>query len=624
MTVVDLETFRSDRCTPTEAEKLSARVMAASADVARQEANFLALVGEFDAVNAVAYWDGLRSTAHWLSWACSIAPGTAREHVRVARALRRLPDTAAAFAKGELTYSKVREVTRLVEEITTADSRNEQSAEDQHPDDHAQPSQAQSDHAQSDQDQVGQGQTADPDNANPDGAESDRVETVSDQTVAAPDASPELSVPFVSEQNLSESSVIEFARACTASQLARSVTGFRAAEGTSRRRRSRQRVAWVTDDEGNVRITAVLPPEEGAAVIAAIQAAAEANSTPDPQPGDECPDDRYADQLPDDVRREAYERTRVQALCEIAQHYLSSRPEDRSGEDRTMVVLEINASALRPSPHATRVPEGTFPATEDVPSGTFPTSATPGQTGSPPLPDLQKCRVRGGSSIDPAAGRRALCDSSILGVIIDDLGEPLAVGRTQRLVTRAQRRALMTRDGKCQYPGCPQRRHLKAHHQLSWLDGGPTDLDNLILLCQFHHTRVHEDEITITRCDHPSCAVRWWFLRPDGTSIAPAVAVQGQPHPWRRLIDNHGRPLTGPARESAIRRNDERVAAYNAREATLRDQAAELQARYGHIGHTDHPDARRVFPVGGGAGFILAECVQALFRMTTPRTQRAA
>lgn len=99
MTVVDLEPRIDQERTYNDpvpeqvAEELGARIMAAAGDVARQEAVFLELVGEFDAIGAVAWWSGIQSTAHWLSWACSIAPGTAREHVRVARALRRMPTT---------------------------------------------------------------------------------------------------------------------------------------------------------------------------------------------------------------------------------------------------------------------------------------------------------------------------------------------------------------------------------------------------------------------------------------------------------------------------------------------------------------------------------------------------
>jgi predicted restriction endonuclease len=78
-------------------------------------------------------------------------------------------------------------------------------------------------------------------------------------------------------------------------------------------------------------------------------------------------------------------------------------------------------------------------------------------------------------------------------------GKVLALGRTRRLVSKALRRALLIRDRMCCYPGCHQTRHLKAHHVVPWILGGRTDLDNLILLCQWHHTAVHEGGITITK-----------------------------------------------------------------------------------------------------------------------------
>ena len=76
-------------------------------------ARWLELVGEFDAREAATREWGCKSTAFWIAWRCSIEPGAARQHVRVARRLRELPAIAAAFARGELSYSKVRALTRI-------------------------------------------------------------------------------------------------------------------------------------------------------------------------------------------------------------------------------------------------------------------------------------------------------------------------------------------------------------------------------------------------------------------------------------------------------------------------------------------------------------------------------
>lgn len=97
-----------------DAELLGAKVAAAAAANARSSCLLIDLIGEFDRAEATNFYFDVRDTAHWLSWACSMSPGTAREHVRVSRALPQLPALHALFAAGEISYSKVREATRIV------------------------------------------------------------------------------------------------------------------------------------------------------------------------------------------------------------------------------------------------------------------------------------------------------------------------------------------------------------------------------------------------------------------------------------------------------------------------------------------------------------------------------
>jgi hypothetical protein len=81
---------------------------------------------------------------------------------------------------------------------------------------------------------------------------------------------------------------------------------------------------------------------------------------------------------------------------------------------------------------------------------------------------------------------------------VDDNGQPLWEGRKKRYFTRAQRRALATRDGGCVFPGCgapPSWCH--AHHVVEWRNGGPTDVDNGVLLCAFHHRLIHRGEFQL-------------------------------------------------------------------------------------------------------------------------------
>jgi hypothetical protein len=82
-----------------------------SAQLAAGEARFLELLGEFDRREGWAQW-GLLSCAHWLSWRCGVDLGAARERVRVARRLPVLPAIRAALAAGEVSYAKVRAMTR--------------------------------------------------------------------------------------------------------------------------------------------------------------------------------------------------------------------------------------------------------------------------------------------------------------------------------------------------------------------------------------------------------------------------------------------------------------------------------------------------------------------------------
>ena len=94
---------------------LAGRIGAAAALSAQSECTLLELIGNFHATNAIRFWTDVKSLAHWLSWCCSMNLGVAREHLRVTCALRRMPTVTEAFQSGRLSYSKVREVTRVVD-----------------------------------------------------------------------------------------------------------------------------------------------------------------------------------------------------------------------------------------------------------------------------------------------------------------------------------------------------------------------------------------------------------------------------------------------------------------------------------------------------------------------------
>ena len=78
--------------------------------------------------------------------------------------------------------------------------------------------------------------------------------------------------------------------------------------------------------------------------------------------------------------------------------------------------------------------------------------------------------------------------ASITIVLLNSSGGILSYGQTRRLASCAQRQALAARDRGCSFPGCTRPPSwCQAHHIISWLDGGPTDLDNLVLVCAYHH-----------------------------------------------------------------------------------------------------------------------------------------
>ncbi|WP_375431750.1 DUF222 domain-containing protein [uncultured Friedmanniella sp.] len=471
------------------AEVLAGRICAAAAMVARSQSQLLELVGEFDAVGAVRWWSGVKSLAHWLSWMCSMSPGTAREHVRVARALRRMPTVQAAFADGRLSYAKVREITRVVDVVAEAE-------------------------------------------------------------------------------------LCTLALTATASQLARSIAGYRTADGMRLPAEVKRTVRWRSRDDGMVELTARLPAEEAAVVQAALTAAKDQYGAPPAAPSPDVNSDaeQHGGQVDTQPRY-----TNADALLDVARRFVHSAPTDQSGEDRTLVVVHVAADQLGTQLAPTEE--------ENVPAGTFSVPAEAEGSGRQAV-----CHVEGVGPVEPETARRLACDATLLGALVDRHGDVLALGRTRRLVSKAQRRALMIRDRMCQFDGCAQTRHLQAHHRISWADGGPTDLDNLILLCQFHQTCVHEGGITVARRADGE-ARPWEFRMPDGTAHRPWYTAERLPA-----------TLT----------------------AQLQRRQHEQATQLAGVNGLDHPDARTIRPGWAGERFDLHATVHALFGLRLPEPAETA
>ena len=304
-----------------------------------------------------------------------------------------------------------------------------------------------------------------------------------------------------------ERTLMEQAKVHSAAQLEKVVRAYRKADRVDRPVEERRKARWFYDDEGMFVLSARLTADEGALVIAALEQARTGDLIPTGCP-DDAPD---APQLPSDPDA-------LVALAKVAQ---AAGPVDSSGDDRHLVVVHADAQVL---------------AGEQDPG-----------------PEAQ-CRIEHGPGLTAAAARRLACDAALVAWVSSAVrpGEKLKLGRKTRKISAALRRALRFRDGGCQFPGCPRKRFLDAHHVVHWADGGPTDLRNLLLLCQRHHRAVHDDGFTLHQVHgRPG---RWEFHRPDGTPVpavpipdaVPAETLGGPPDhdPDSLRPDQHGEPFS--------------------------------------------------------------------------------
>ena len=124
------------------------------------------------------------------------------------------------------------------------------------------------------------------------------------------------------------------------------------------------------------------------------------------------------------------------------------------------------------------------------------------------------CETDNGIPIPVSTVRRLCCDAEILPIVLNGAGEVLDVGRSKRTANRAQRRALRGMHRTCAYPGCTVPfSQTRAHHIDWWTrDRGPTNINNLLPLCEQHHHQVHEGAWTVTMT-HERIAT---WRRPDG------------------------------------------------------------------------------------------------------------
>jgi hypothetical protein len=183
-------------------------------------------------------------------------------------------------------------------------------------------------------------------------------------------------------------------------------------------------------------------------------------------------------------------------MASIAETYLNTAPQSSSTADHYQVVVHVSAETLK----------------NDV------TAETSTHINS----DLS--HLEDGPHVTAETSRRIACDCSIVGIVEDEAGEPLSVGRKTRSIPPALRRALRSRDKGCRFPGCTHTYFIDGHHIKHWADGGETSMANLVQLCRHHHRLVHEGGFGCERNADGQIAFR--DLRGDDLPASPyAVTV---------------------------------------------------------------------------------------------------
>ncbi|MDQ3646510.1 MAG: HNH endonuclease [Actinomycetota bacterium] len=147
------------------------------------------------------------------------------------------------------------------------------------------------------------------------------------------------------------------------------------------------------------------------------------------------------------------------------------------------------------------------------------------ERGTEPRPDCAS-----GMALAPETIERWMCDA-VVEPVFEQGGRPIGVGRKRREPPQWLRRQLMNRDQGCRFPGCCRTRGLQAHHIDHW--PGPTDPDNLVMLCRYHHRLMHEGGWSL-RGDPDAYYLE--FVNPAG-QVLPGQPVCVDDAIKRRLID---------------------------------------------------------------------------------------
>ncbi len=477
---------------PVPLERLEERICELAAHLAAGTCRFLQLVAEFDARRGWASWD-LPSCAAWLAWKCQVAPGTAREQVRVARALAGLPVITVQFAAGRMSYAKVRALTRIAAPATEAGL-----AEITGPMTAAQCERFAAAHRQASDDQELANRAA----------RRVRVQVAEDGLVTITARLPAADGAVVLQALRAAAGDCEHPHRPRPGP-AQDTPPAGAAAGPDR-----SAGAGPADGTCQASLADALVEVAGAYLSGKITAA----GNPDiyhviVHAGPEALQDTPPGGDPD-ARPGVSAGTRP-ADSPAPRRVPAETRADQPPAREHRVPAETRAD--QPPAREHRVPAGT-PA--DGPAGPV---ADPAHrpAGHPAHP--RRCHLDDGPAISPAAARAIACHATMSWMLHDHDGTLLDAGRRHRRATPALRRAVRERDrSRCQYPGCHSRR-TDIHHIIPWSQGGQTRLRDLILLCQAHHVIVHALGYLITPAPHATFA----FTRPDGQPMPSSPALPG-------------------------------------------------------------------------------------------------
>lgn len=272
----------------------------------------------------------------------------------------------------------------------------------------------------------------------------------------------------------SEQVLLGVAMSGTAGHLERVVRATRRRQADPLAPAALREVSWRWADDGSLILRGRFAPADGAAMIAAIEAqlpATHSLSHDDPPAPDDW-QERAPEQEPGAVVDRVGAR-RADALVHLVTEGGSAPQDAERHRPRTTVILHLESGAE------------------------------------------SRAELLAGPEVPRTTAERLACDADVQALLEDTRSNRLYLGRRQRLATPAQIAALTARDGRrCQFPGCSNTRYLNAHHVQHWLHGGRTDVDNLLMICTFHHSLIHDHGYQIHRTQG-----RWNFLRGDGQPV---------------------------------------------------------------------------------------------------------